>query len=610
MSKPKTLEVGDSLGRYRLVQELGRGGMAVVYRAEDTTLKRDVAVKVMHAHLLGEPEHAARFAREARAVAALRHRNIVEIHDYGEGDDELPAFIISELVKGPNLREFIDRHGCPFPEVAAMIALKLAEALGCAHERGIIHRDLKPENVMIAEGGRVVLTDFGIARIAEGEAVTQTGAMLGSPAYMSPEQARGRQVDARTDLFSLGVVLYLLCTGSLPFPGKDPISTVLRIIEGKYDPPLKRNPRIGRGLDRIIQRLLRQQPEERQANAGQLAEELRVVLDEAGVEDVEQELGRYFADPGTFNRTLTTRVLQRSLTLAEKATESKDYARALAFCDRVLALEPDHPAALSLMSRVSSGQRRWGPFAIISVAGLGVLAGIGIGLYHLRRASPPQSAPDAEVVVDAAPDLGQGRSDLRARLDRGPPDHRAPDLRQRRRPRPGPVTHRPRRVDAALALVRVPDAAPPRPRDLSLARPTHAELVIAIGAWCDAFVDGKHVGRSPMRDRPLRVTPGAHEVVCRQGATGRMWKQRITVKAGERRTLSGTVQDLVVVRLQLHQGDAVRIDGKVYTKELKLPPSRRRVDVLRSGQVVPGLGGWVTFARSCTLVDQPTLVCR
>ena len=259
---PRQYEVGDSLGRYELLSELGRGGMAVVYRARDTSLDREVALKVMHLHLWGREEYTARFLREAQAAAALRHPNIVEVHDFSEGDAEqaTPGYIVSELVNGPTLREFMTQHGRPLPEVAAMIGGKLASALGAAHASGIIHRDLKPENVMIARGGRVVLTDFGIARLSQGEAVTQTGAMVGSPAYMSPEQARGQPVDMRSDLFSLGTLLYQLGTGVLPFRGSDPLSTVLKVVEGRFDAPLKLNPTLGTRLDRVIRRLLEREP--------------------------------------------------------------------------------------------------------------------------------------------------------------------------------------------------------------------------------------------------------------------------------------------------------------------------------------------------------------
>jgi len=255
--------------------------MAVVYRAKDLTLGRDVAVKVMHAHLWADAEAAARFEREARAAAALRHPNIISVYDYGTigGEGETPiGYIVVEFLQGLSLREFLRARGRLLPDVAAIVISKIAEALEVAHKAGIIHRDIKPDNVMIAEGGRLVLTDFGLARATEGETLTQTGALLGSPAYMAPEQARGDKVDARTDLFALGTVLYELCTGRVPFFAKEPLATVLRIVEGIYAPPTQINPQVGRDLERVIKRLLAPRPEDRYEDAGALRADLGEIL--------------------------------------------------------------------------------------------------------------------------------------------------------------------------------------------------------------------------------------------------------------------------------------------------------------------------------------------
>jgi serine/threonine protein kinase len=604
-------QVGDTLGRYVLAQELGRGGMAVVFRAQDPTLNREVAIKVMHAHLWGNEVYAARFAREARAVAALRHPNIVEIHDFCEGsaapgEEPVPGYIVSEFVRGMTLREFLDRSGHPLPEVAAMVALKLAEALQCAHARSIIHRDLKPENVMIAEGGRVVLTDFGIARIAEGEAVTQTGALIGSPAYMSPEQARGLKIDARSDLFSLGTVLYLLSTGSLPFPGKDPISTVLRILEGKYDPPLRRNPQLGTPIDRVIRQLLQIEVEKRYASAEETASALRQLLVESGISDVDDELKRYFSEPGPYNKELVTRVIDTSLHLASEASSHGDYPRALSFCDRVLAFEPDHPTALELMARISARGLRWWHWLAVGV-GLVVLAGGGLAIFLPRWGGPtrrdarvalPASRPDVQVVrrIDAArPDLARRDAAL---PDAGPPDARGRKSKTRRR------------VDAATGALARPDARIARRRPDAGPRPTTGELLVSIGPWCDVVLDGRKVGGQSPWTQAIPVTPGTHTVVCRQGSTGPVWRsQQVTITAGKRTVLTGLIVASVKVRLQLRSGDAVRIDGQVHRTEFRIAPKRYRVDVLKGGQVMAG--GWVGIgAGGCTLVDLPQLQCQ
>ncbi len=600
-------EVGRTLGRYRLEEELGRGGMAIVFRALDTALKREVAIKIMHAHLWGAPEYATRFAREARAVAALRHPNIVEIYDYGEGGpgkDDVPGFIVSELVRGPTLREFVDRYGHPLPEVAAMMTLKLAEALRCAHERGIIHRDLKPENVMVAEGGRLVLTDFGIARLTA-EAVTQTGAMLGSPAYMSPEQARGEKVDARSDLFSLGVVLYVLGTGKLPFQAKDPLATVLKVLDGKYEPPLKHNPQLGTRLDRIIRRLLQSEQEKRFSSADEVIEALRGALAEGGIVDADEELRTYFEEPGPYNEALVPRVVRASLSEATVAREQRDIPRALSLCDRVLAFAPGNAEALELMTRLSArgvGRQRWLAIGL----GLAVLAGgAGVLVWQLRRpvlVRPPDPARrDARVTHLVPPrpgdaalsDRGEHGADARAA------DAPGPDKRRGKTPR--------RRRDAAVvghAPIR-PDARAPRPD--ARPRPAEGELLVRLGPFCDLTVDGKPAGTSPMQ-APIKLKPGRHVIVCRQAGTGAVARREVTIVAGERREVSGPVAGSVHLRLRLQRGTAVRIGGRIYSGEATLAPRREKVELLRDGQVLDA--AWLTLARDCTLVDTPQLECR
>src|SRR5438045_565415 len=275
-------EAERTLQRYKLLEEVGQGGMAVVYKGFDTTLNREVAVKVLHPHLAGVPESRARLQREAHAVAKLRHENILEIFDYS-GPDSPDSYIVTEFIHGKTLKTFVAEHPLPFPEVAEMIASEVARALEHAHQFGVIHRDVKPENVMIRDDGMVKLTDFGIAQIVDKERMTVTGQLLGSPAYMAPEHVEGRPLDFRTDVFAVGILTYQLATGHLPFRGKNPHEVLKRIAECRFVDPRVANPRIGNRLGRIILRAMAAAPADRFATVGEMVIALEGYLEETGI---------------------------------------------------------------------------------------------------------------------------------------------------------------------------------------------------------------------------------------------------------------------------------------------------------------------------------------
>jgi serine/threonine-protein kinase len=244
------------LGRYRLEEQVGQGGMAVVWRGWDTQLRRTVAVKVLHAHLHSREEIRKRFDREAHAVARLHHPYILDVYDFS-GPQAQPSYLVTEFIRGRTLRAFADEHPFDPPELAAACLLPIAEALQHAHAAGVVHRDLKPENIMVRDDGVVKLTDFGIAALLDpDEKFTVTGSILGSPSHLAPETIEGRPADPRADLFSFGTIFYWLSCGKLPYQGNSPAALLRSILEGARPDPRAIRPSIGDLRARLVARCL------------------------------------------------------------------------------------------------------------------------------------------------------------------------------------------------------------------------------------------------------------------------------------------------------------------------------------------------------------------
>ena len=278
-----TLPSGSRLGPYEILSPLGSGGMGEVYRALDTRLAREVAIKVPPEELARDPAAIARFEREARAVASLAHPNVLDIHDFGhEGD---VWYAVTELLSGETLRRRLADGPMPWREAVA-IAVQVAEGLGAAHERGVVHRDIKPENVFLTREGRVKILDFGLARVtpepgAASAGATRSGTVLGTAAYMSPEQVRGEAVDARTDIFSFGSLLYEMLTGEPAFHAATPPETMVAILRDPSPDPARRAAEMPEALRRIVGRCLEKSAGRRTQAARDLARELEDLLAEA-----------------------------------------------------------------------------------------------------------------------------------------------------------------------------------------------------------------------------------------------------------------------------------------------------------------------------------------
>jgi serine/threonine-protein kinase len=273
--------------RYEVQELLGSGGMASVYRAHDTLLERPVALKVLHEHFSSDPEYVERFQREARAIARVSHPNIVTVIDRGSFDGQ--EYIVFEHVPGETLKDVVEREG-PLPVAQALaFARQVARALAFAHEQGIVHRDVKPHNVLVDEDGGAKVTDFGLARSLDVEHdITQTGTVLGSSDYISPEQASGQPVDERSDQYALGVLLFELLTGEVPYPAENYMAAALRHVNDPVPSVRERRRDVPPRVDEIVRRAMAKQPEDRFPSTGALVGALEAVLaEERGAEPID-----------------------------------------------------------------------------------------------------------------------------------------------------------------------------------------------------------------------------------------------------------------------------------------------------------------------------------
>lgn len=362
--------IGQTLGRYRILEHLGSGGMAEVYKAHHPGLDRYVAVKILHTFLANEENFLARFRREAKAIATLRHPNIVQVFDFDYDEERDLYYMVMEFINGLSLKEKLQdlrRRGEKMSvEEIVRICGALGDALDYAHRRGMVHRDVKPANVIFNSDDQPILTDFGIAKMVNVAKLTASGEMIGTPAYMAPEQALGKVGDERSDIYSLGVMIFQLATGTLPFEADTPIGVALKHINDPLPPLREVEPDVPEKLEEIVSRAMSKDPEERYQTAAQLVADLRQMAPE--VEGVSSSLD-----------TVVPSALEDTVAMAQ-ATPALD-----------------NPQAVQPTKR---GRRRWlliGLIAVLTAVALGTVAllyrgefdQLGNGLASLVRTAEP-----------------------------------------------------------------------------------------------------------------------------------------------------------------------------------------------------------------------------
>jgi serine/threonine protein kinase len=277
-ARPSSAMIGTVLsGRYRLEAKLGSGGMSTVYLARDQTLDRQVAVKVMHREMSEQADQLERFRQEARSVAKFSHPNVVSVIDAGE--DGGHPYIVFEYVEGETLKQRISRNGALDPQEAIAYAIEIARGLSVAHARNMVHRDIKPQNILIDAEGRAKLTDFGISRQLEQDGMTATGRVLGTTDYVAPEQAMGRKVDPRTDIYSLGVVLYEMLVGQVPFAAESQVGVAMKHVNEELPDVQRRRPDVSAAVALVVERATTKDPAERYQQVGEMIDDLSTALE-------------------------------------------------------------------------------------------------------------------------------------------------------------------------------------------------------------------------------------------------------------------------------------------------------------------------------------------
>jgi hypothetical protein len=563
--------LGRRLLHYRVIEVIGQGGMSVVYRGRDEHLARDVAIKVLHPFLAEKPECRVRLAREARAVARLTHPNILQVFDFSgdrptlnekggvEGNERWPTegFIIAELVKGPTLKRFGEKHALwRVPEVGALVVWQLLLALQHAHDHGIVHRDLKPENVMVRDDGTLKLMDFGIAQVADQGGLTVTGTLLGSPAHMAPECIDGHGADERSDVFSMGTVLYWITTGSLPFEALTPHALLKQIVDGRAPPAQQKSPRISDDLARVIARSMATKPGDRFASAREFADALQEALEKAGVTVDDVALRQVLRSPAEQVPVVAAAIRLAFLERARRALAEGQTARALGCLNRVLADDPadvdarallerlhvDEPATLddveptpdptgpadaaaAALALAATGTPPPGSLATTTAPPVTVvedrplrwqslfvgLAAIGLVGLAVVVASAVDDVKDRPAPIAEAPPPPPPVPGETAGTSRGEPAALQPvgDLEPAERRKPngtGGGGRRPTR--APVTAITAPVTPPPPPTATAAPR----RVTFRFKPWADIIVDGTVVARNAM-GHELDLPEGPHRVV-------------------------------------------------------------------------------------------------
>lgn len=566
---------------FKLLEVIARGGMAVVYKAVQTSVDRIVAVKELHQHLVQDSEFIDRFKREATAAANLHHENIIIIHDYGaeERDGQIMSYIIAmEYVEGKSLKDLLaapdgrqeNGRRLPIP-VALNISIQICRGLEHAHNKGVVHRDIKPANIILANDGYVKIADFGLAHSSHLPSMTVTGATLGTPAYMSPEQAAGnRKIDARADIFSLGVVMYEMVTGIKPFLGETYPATITKILTFNPPPVTHINPAVPQEFGQIIDKCISKDVDKRYASVTEILKELQFCAEKNNIAIEHQLLREFVRNPDEFEKKYNTmmvkQLMDKGLYYMNLGFEKIDDA--IQMFTRILQIQPDNALAKEYLEKLNNEKKKVhkqapekmpGTTVTLQTRSVGVEKKKGIGLYIaagvlvavilgglsvyfvMRGTGENKSA--AAVVVNPSPapepamptpqevkppelpspplvepteqEVTETKKEVKPEKKEAPTKTVArkpePKAEGRTEPTPPRPEKKPKEVVAVNIAPEPPKEEKKEPTALPAEKIEYSYLMVKVNPWADVYVDNKLVARTPLKE-PIQVVAGEHTI--------------------------------------------------------------------------------------------------
>ncbi|MFP4521811.1 MAG: protein kinase domain-containing protein [Fibrobacterota bacterium] len=518
--------IGKKVGNYLIKEKIGSGSSASVYLGRHTEMDREAAVKILHPHLMADKESIERFRREAKAIASINNDNIVKIYDFAVREEV--SYIIFEYIDGENLSGFFQRYRKFFPpELALLIVKQVCIALQSAHELDIVHRDIKPENIMITSGGEVKLTDFGVARVTGSENMTHTGAIMGSPNYMSPEQIEGKTIRPASDIFSVGALLYYMIFGKPPFDDRNTIRIIRNIVEGRYQSPGHLSERICAETSDIIKSCLQTDVKSRISGLNVLLKRIDSLISCYALRKSEVELRSFMSYPEKYSEEFDTKIIKGLYLYLDSVKDPVKDPLSISAVKKILVLKPEDKKALNFLKRIKSKDNR---------KGLWIISGVLLLIFAIYLGYSPSLKKDGAEIPIQTGFQGNEKESIGHVIKKEGKSRNAPSpdtVKTENRNRqdnesvtkPTSESNSGNTVSRKATVVneRTPDSA-----DKTIKG--YGTFKFFTSPWTKIYIDNKYMGKTPMLGE-LILPAGRHAVVLRNPPGALEYSDTVLIKA-------------------------------------------------------------------------------